>query len=57
MDMGFILILMERNMKDIGLMIFKMDPEKKHGLMGLSTTEIINRGKNMGKVHQKAKIF
>ena len=49
MDMAYIHILMEQNMKDIGKKINKMEKEKKVGLMVLLMKEIINLEKKVGK--------
>ena len=49
MDMVFILISMEQNMKEIGKKINKMEQEKKVGLMVLHMKVIINKVKKVDK--------
>lgn len=50
MGMGFIVILMVHVMKVIGKMIDKTVTVLRHGLMALSTKEIINKERNTEQV-------
>ena len=51
MDMVYILISMEQNMKEIGKMINRMEKEKKVGLMEPRMKEIIKKEKKVGEVY------
>ena len=57
MDMVFIFILMEQNMREIGKMICKMDMELKFGQMAQNMMVIIKKGKKMEKVFNSKKNF
>jgi len=49
-DSGYTIIEMVRFMKVIGLIIFRVDRESKHGLIGVGMRESTSWGRSMGKV-------
>jgi hypothetical protein len=51
MGMEFILIVMVLNMKEIGIKIYNMEMEKKHGLMDLNSLGYTVKVKRMAWVN------